>query len=133
MYYLKYFLLFQSKLENFGVLWLVCHNEGLLALFFCVFIQGPSQNKDLEKLHSKRKKICCLITSYPSVLSKGRNIISFWQLQKLTKHSCLIFQNLFYISQTHLYAVAGFACLNLREYIFKDLALYLKVKLSYKN
>ncbi|KAM6289922.1 centlein [Aegotheles albertisi] len=42
--------------------------------------KGHSQNKDLEKLHSKRRKICCLITSYPSVLSKvnrtkRRNII----------------------------------------------------------
>ncbi|XP_014808106.1 PREDICTED: centlein isoform X5 [Calidris pugnax] len=42
--------------------------------------KGRSQNKDLEKLHSKRKKICCLITSYPSVLSKAnrtkrRNIV----------------------------------------------------------
>ncbi|KAM6226894.1 centlein isoform 2-T3 [Spheniscus humboldti] len=30
--------------------------------------KGHSQNK--EKLHSKRRKICCLITSYPSILSK---------------------------------------------------------------
>ncbi|XP_054042045.1 centlein isoform X1 [Rissa tridactyla] len=42
--------------------------------------KGHSQNKDLEKLHSKKRKICCLITSYPSVLSKvngtkRRNII----------------------------------------------------------
>ncbi|KAM6363720.1 centlein isoform 2-T2 [Pluvialis apricaria] len=42
--------------------------------------KGSSQNKDLEKLHSKRKKICCLITSYPSVLgkvnrTKRRNIL----------------------------------------------------------
>ncbi|XP_074022944.1 centlein [Numenius arquata] len=42
--------------------------------------KGRSQNKDLEKLHSKRKKICCLITSYPSVTSKvnrtkRRNIV----------------------------------------------------------
>ncbi|XP_010166142.1 centlein, partial [Antrostomus carolinensis] len=41
--------------------------------------KGHSQNKDLEKLNSKRRKIC-LITSYPSVLSKvnrtkRRNII----------------------------------------------------------
>ncbi|XP_019326301.1 PREDICTED: centlein [Aptenodytes forsteri] len=40
--------------------------------------KGHSQNK--EKLHSKRRKICCLITSYPSILSKAnrtkrRNII----------------------------------------------------------
>ncbi|KAM9587689.1 centlein isoform 1-T5 [Morphnus guianensis] len=32
--------------------------------------KGHSQNKDLEKLHSKRRKISCLITSYPSILSK---------------------------------------------------------------
>ncbi|XP_009889817.1 PREDICTED: centlein [Charadrius vociferus] len=42
--------------------------------------KGPSHSKDLEKLPSKRKKICCLITSYPSILSKvnrtkRRNII----------------------------------------------------------
>ncbi|KAM6109370.1 centlein [Phoenicopterus ruber ruber] len=42
--------------------------------------KGHSQNKDLERLHSKRRKICCLITSYPSILSKvnrtkRRNII----------------------------------------------------------
>ncbi|XP_032530965.1 centlein isoform X11 [Chiroxiphia lanceolata] len=29
-----------------------------------------SQNKDLEKLCSKRRKICCLVTSHPSILSK---------------------------------------------------------------
>ncbi|XP_017661630.1 PREDICTED: centlein isoform X11 [Lepidothrix coronata] len=29
-----------------------------------------SQNKDLEKLHSKRRKICYLVTSHPSILSK---------------------------------------------------------------
>ncbi|XP_027490189.1 centlein isoform X11 [Corapipo altera] len=38
-----------------------------------------SQNKDLEKLHSKRRKICYLVTSHPSILSnvnraKRRNI-----------------------------------------------------------
>ncbi|XP_050768577.1 centlein [Gymnogyps californianus] len=33
--------------------------------------KGHSQNKDLEKLRSKRRKICCLITSYPSILSKA--------------------------------------------------------------
>ncbi|XP_009995346.1 PREDICTED: centlein, partial [Chaetura pelagica] len=32
--------------------------------------KGHSQNKDLDKLHSKRKKICCLIKSYPSFLSQ---------------------------------------------------------------
>ncbi|XP_051499076.1 centlein isoform X2 [Apus apus] len=32
--------------------------------------KGHSQNKDLAKLHSKRKKICCLIKSYPSFLSQ---------------------------------------------------------------
>ncbi|XP_069632860.1 centlein isoform X6 [Haliaeetus albicilla] len=32
--------------------------------------KGHSQSKDLEKLHSKRRKISCLITSYPSILSK---------------------------------------------------------------
>ncbi|XP_075596153.1 centlein isoform X5 [Balearica regulorum gibbericeps] len=32
--------------------------------------KGHSQNKDLEKLHSKGRKICYLITSYPSILSK---------------------------------------------------------------
>ncbi|XP_072716451.1 centlein isoform X3 [Ciconia boyciana] len=42
--------------------------------------KGHSQSKDPEKLHSKRRKICCLITSYPSILSKvnrtkRRNII----------------------------------------------------------
>ncbi|KAM9507910.1 LOW QUALITY PROTEIN: centlein [Guaruba guarouba] len=41
--------------------------------------KGHSQNKDLEKLHSKRRKICCLTTSYPSILNKvnrtKRNII----------------------------------------------------------
>ncbi|XP_030368177.1 centlein isoform X2 [Strigops habroptila] len=42
--------------------------------------KGHLQNKDLEKLHSKRKKICCLTTSYPSILNKvnrtkRRNII----------------------------------------------------------
>ncbi|XP_061297223.1 centlein isoform X1 [Pezoporus flaviventris] len=42
--------------------------------------KGHSQNKDLEKLHSKRRKICCLTTSCPSILNKGnrtkrRNII----------------------------------------------------------
>nr|XP_013811884.1 PREDICTED: centlein [Apteryx mantelli mantelli] len=42
--------------------------------------KGHSQNKDLEKLHSKRKKIYCLITAHPSVLNKvnrekRRNIV----------------------------------------------------------
>ncbi|XP_054033747.1 centlein [Dryobates pubescens] len=42
--------------------------------------KGHSQNKDLEKLHSKRRKICCLVTSYPSIptkvnRTKRRNII----------------------------------------------------------
>ncbi|XP_075383491.1 centlein isoform X2 [Mycteria americana] len=42
--------------------------------------KGHSQNKDPEKLQSKRRKICCLITSYPSILSKvnrtkRRNIV----------------------------------------------------------
>ncbi|XP_065518020.1 centlein isoform X4 [Lathamus discolor] len=42
--------------------------------------KGHSQNKDLEKLHSKRRKICCLTTSCPSILNKvnrtkRRNII----------------------------------------------------------
>ncbi|KAM9262222.1 centlein [Morus bassanus] len=42
--------------------------------------KGHSQNKDLEKLHSKRRRICCLLTSYPSILSKvnrtkRRNIV----------------------------------------------------------
>ncbi|KAM6037025.1 centlein [Theristicus caerulescens] len=42
--------------------------------------KGHSQNKDLEKLHSKKRKICCLITSYPSIQSKvnrtkRRNIV----------------------------------------------------------
>ncbi|XP_029860345.1 centlein isoform X9 [Aquila chrysaetos chrysaetos] len=32
--------------------------------------KSHSQNKDLEKLHSKRRRISCLITSYPSILSK---------------------------------------------------------------
>ncbi|GAB0204365.1 centlein [Grus japonensis] len=32
--------------------------------------KGHSQNKDLEKLHSNGRKICYLITSYPSILSK---------------------------------------------------------------
>ncbi|XP_064358857.1 centlein isoform X6 [Dromaius novaehollandiae] len=32
--------------------------------------KGQSQNKDLEKLHSKRKKIYCLLTAHPSVLNK---------------------------------------------------------------
>ncbi|XP_035751472.1 centlein [Egretta garzetta] len=43
-------------------------------------IKGHSQNKDLENLLSKRRKMCCLRTSYPSNLSKvnrtkRRNII----------------------------------------------------------
>ncbi|XP_071586488.1 centlein isoform X1 [Heliangelus exortis] len=42
--------------------------------------KGHSPNKDLENVHSKRRKNCCLITSYPSFLSKvsrtkRRNII----------------------------------------------------------
>ncbi|XP_042660742.1 centlein isoform X3 [Tyto alba] len=32
--------------------------------------KGHPKTKDLEKLHSKRRKVCCLITSYPSILSK---------------------------------------------------------------
>ncbi|XP_033928896.1 centlein isoform X2 [Melopsittacus undulatus] len=42
--------------------------------------KGHSQNKVLEKLHSKRRKMCCLTTSYPSIVNKvnrtkRRNII----------------------------------------------------------
>nr|XP_009932782.1 PREDICTED: centlein [Opisthocomus hoazin] len=42
--------------------------------------KSHSQNKDLEMLHSKKRKIYCLVTSYPSILSKvnrtkRRNII----------------------------------------------------------
>ncbi|KAK2531203.1 Cntln [Columba guinea] len=42
--------------------------------------KSHSQNEDLEKLHFKTRKICCLKTSYPSILSKAnrtkrRNII----------------------------------------------------------
>ncbi|KAM9367328.1 LOW QUALITY PROTEIN: centlein [Phaethornis superciliosus] len=42
--------------------------------------KGHSVNKDLENVHSKRRKNCCLVTSYPSFLSKvnrtkRRNII----------------------------------------------------------
>ncbi|XP_074787754.1 centlein [Athene noctua] len=32
--------------------------------------KGHSKKKHLEKLHSKRRKICCSITSYPLILSK---------------------------------------------------------------
>ncbi|CAN0312832.1 unnamed protein product [Bubo scandiacus] len=32
--------------------------------------KGHSKKKYLEKLHSKRRKICCFITSYPLILSK---------------------------------------------------------------
>ncbi|XP_074668281.1 centlein [Strix aluco] len=32
--------------------------------------KGHSKNKYVEKLHSKRRKICCFITSYPLILSK---------------------------------------------------------------
>ncbi|XP_056180766.1 centlein isoform X1 [Falco biarmicus] len=48
-------------------------------------LQGKNQqcnkkNEDTERLHSKRRKICCLTTSYPTILSKvnrtkRRNII----------------------------------------------------------
>ncbi|XP_009951587.1 PREDICTED: centlein-like, partial [Leptosomus discolor] len=36
--------------------------------------KGHSYNKDLEKLHSRSRKIRCLITSYPSILSKVNRI-----------------------------------------------------------
>ncbi|XP_061216326.1 centlein [Neopsephotus bourkii] len=42
--------------------------------------KGHSQNKDLEELHSKRRKVCCPVTLCPSILNKvnrtkRRNII----------------------------------------------------------